>query len=220
MTGPSEPDTLLDQSPEARLAVALKALSVVRHDLRNMLASVQIMTNRMAESDDERLARGGPLLRESMERLLTLGVIGGELAAADRATPEAVPVATLLAEAGLAPSEAETGLLVMAAPQQLGTILNALHRNATTLGGGTDEPVHVQAARQGDAVVVTVTCETGVAPFVAESLFTPFEGAKRRGGTGLGLPLARKLAWLNGGSLELADGAEEKAVFVLTLPAA
>jgi CheY-like chemotaxis protein len=63
----------------------------------------------------------------------------------------------------------------------------------------------------------------GVPPKKAEAIFEPFEQAeggfeRRFGGTGLGLPISRKLANLLGGEIHLKRTGPEGSTFVVMLP--
>lgn len=201
---------------EAQLALALKALSVMRHDVRNLLASVTIMAGRMEQSGDERLAKAAPMLVASMERTVALGVRAGELAAAEVGELDAVPIGRVLSliEGDVDADGADQ--VVLADEAQLKTMLSELLANANEAGGAK-----LTATREGERVLVRVSDGGGGVPDYAQAdLFTPFKGAKRRDGTGLGLPLAARLARLNGGTLRLESTGGEGSVFLLDLPAA
>ena len=213
----ADPDQT-ESDTEERLALALKALSVVRHDLRNLLASVTIMADRMEASGDERLAKAAPLLVASMERAVTLGVRAGTLADARAGDPTRVPLSRALAAADPEGSvdAAGTDAVVLCDEGQLAAVLEELLANAHAAGG----PVRVEAARAGGTVEVRVSDGGGGIPDYARAdLFTPFKGAKRRGGAGLGLPIGARLARLNGGALALEETGEAGSTFLLTLPA-
>ena len=208
-----------------RLALALKGLSVLRHDVRNLMASVEIIAERMASSGDERLAKAAPMLTDSMRRTVELGVAAGELASIAVEAPATVA----LAEAARRGLEGEgvtggvetgglEGLAVRAEPRHVERMLGAIGVNGLALGepGG----VVFEAAREGDAVVVRARCRGQVPGYAREKVLVPYGGAKRRGGTGLGLPIARLMAEENGGSLTLEETSEAGTVFALRLPAA
>lgn len=209
-------DEQAEAETEEQLALALKALSVMRHDVRNLLASVTIMAGRMEQSGDERLVKAAPMLVASMERTVTLGVRAGELAAARAGAADAVPIARALSLIDVEVEAEGADAAVLADEAQLKTMLEEVLRNADQAGGPA-----LSATREGERVLIRVSDGGGGVPDYAQAdLFTPFKGAKRRDGTGLGLPLAARLARLNGGTLELEKTGEDGSVFVLDLPAA
>lgn len=99
--------------------------------------------------------------------------------------------------------------------------------NALTASIASDQPVYVSASRRARETVIFV-CDDGpgVALQEREKIFTPFYSASPSG-EGLGLPLARKIVELHGGTLVVGsphglDNALESmvsgAVFEITLP--
>ena len=86
--------------------------------------------------------------------------------------------------------------------------------------------VRVTAARDGDAVLFVVAdTGVGIAPEHLERIFHEFEQIpgplqQRTKGTGLGLPLSRRLAGLLGGSLGVASTVGSGSTFTVRLPAA
>lgn len=86
--------------------------------------------------------------------------------------------------------------------------------------------VRVAARPSGDGLVVFEVADTGlgIAPEDAERIFEDFTQVessvqRRVKGTGLGLPLSRKLAGLLGGSLTVSSRVGAGSVFSLVLPA-
>ena len=77
-----------------------------------------------------------------------------------------------------------------------------LLRNAVEAIGDRPGHVDVDVSRDGDAIVTIRDDGAGVDPAEVPRLFLPFQ-SDRPGGTGLGLPLARKIAILHGGSLSM-----------------
>lgn len=213
--GADTPESGADALDDTRtqLALATKALSVMRHDVRNLLASVTILASRMEESGDERLAKAAPMLVASMERVVNLGVRAGHLAETSRGTPVSTAVADALPDEVQCDADAS----VIADPGQLRTILAELIDNVRYLNA---EPL-ITVTKKADMVVISVADDgPGIPDYGQADLFTPFKGTKRRDGAGIGLPLAARLAALNNGDLTLARTGDEGTEFQLTLPAA
>jgi signal transduction histidine kinase len=80
--------------------------------------------------------------------------------------------------------------------------------------------VRIVAARDGGENITVRVTDTGpgIAPAVAERLFTPFATTKPTG-TGLGLSVARRIAQDHGGSLTATNMPGGGACFTLTVPA-
>jgi signal transduction histidine kinase len=58
----------------------------------------------------------------------------------------------------------------------------------------------------------------GVPERARAHLFQAFQGSVRKGGTGLGLTIARELVVAHGGELRLAEGTASGAVFEIEIP--
>ena len=91
-------------------------------------------------------------------------------------------------------------------------IANALRW--TPAGGRVDLALD---RRNGEVTVTVSDTGPGIAPDEEERIFRPFWSGDG-GGTGLGLPIARELAFALGGRLELQSEAGEGSRFVLVLP--
>ncbi len=87
-----------------------------------------------------------------------------------------------------------------------------------------DAPVTIRVSEEDEGVHISVEDEgPGVPPGEEERIFEPFYQAERahtrtKGGVGLGLHLASKMATLIGGSLTLDRSRTKGAAFVLSLP--
>jgi two-component system sensor histidine kinase HydH len=109
---------------------------------------------------------------------------------------------------------------VRADPDLVAQILGNLIRNAVEAMG--DEgilTVHAVAGHGRRIRILVRDTGPGLDPEEAGRIFEPFHSTKP-GGTGLGLPTARRLAEAMGGRLDVVSAPAKGAVFVLELPAA
>jgi signal transduction histidine kinase len=207
----------------------------INHDLRNMLTSAQIASDRLAEIGDPKVAQAMPRLERALDRAVTLATDVLAYGKSAEAAPEARPTPLLAAldaaaeDAGLSESgvRLETGIdagdAVLADADQLHRILVNLLRNAREAIQDKDpaRAGRVQAALTRDAGVSTLRLSDdgpGLPERAMSNLFQPFSGSARRGGTGLGLAISRELAQAHGGDLTLVRSTAEGTVFELTLP--
>ncbi len=126
-----------------------------------------------------------------------------------------VPEVTLVVEEPSSPATIRTDEMLLAQ-----VLRNLLHNGLkfTTRG-----EVRLRAERSGDSwnLVVTDT-GSGIPAEFHERIFEEFyqvPGPSRVGGTGLGLPYARRLATLLGGTLELSSEPGRGSTFTVSLPA-
>jgi signal transduction histidine kinase len=107
-------------------------------------------------------------------------------------------------------------------PDRVRQILINLLSNAikfTPKGGEISVTSMVNTADDGVAEFRVRDSGPGVAPEDQEAIFREFEQVKgTKGGTGLGLPISRKLAHLLGGDLRVESAAGDGSTFVLRLP--
>ncbi|HWP07124.1 MAG TPA: ATP-binding protein [Polyangiaceae bacterium] len=118
----------------------------------------------------------------------------------------------------------EESLVLDGDPVRLTQILGNLLNNAAkyTNNGGH---VWLATRREGDSVVVTVRDDgIGIAPESLPGLFEMFyrgSGAGSRGGLGIGLTLAQKLAEMHGGTITASSGGlDQGSEFTVRLPLA
>ncbi len=227
-------DLLVALQSRARLAALGEAVAKINHDLRNMLTSAQMASDRLATSGDPKVAQALPRLERALDRAVRLAQHVLDYGKSDEAPPQlsSIPLADAAAaaaeDAGLSLDgvqlkiDAPKRLWVQADPDQLHRILVNLFRNARQALEAA-EPKRVGIIRFGadtadGATVIRISDNgPGVPEKVRAALFQPFMGSGRPGGAGLGLAIARDLARGHGGDLELAQSADG-AVFLLTLP--
>ena len=232
-------DLLAALQSKARLAALGEAVAKINHDLRNMLTSARMASDRLAgslgELSDPRVAQALPRLERALDRAARLAEDVLAYGRSQEPPPEPRPVALSAAardaaeDAGLAPDGVRLALdpsaeaTVSADPDQLDRILVNLFRNARQAierAGRTAGVVTLSAARADGHLAVDVHDDgPGVPERVRPRLFQPFGGAASPGGSGLGLAVARELARAHGGDLELVNGQGNGATFRLTLPA-
>jgi signal transduction histidine kinase len=219
-----------------RLAALGEAVAKINHDLRNMLTSAQMASERLAHSGDPQVAQAMPRLERALDRGITLAqnVLTYGRSEEPPARPETLILASALEaaaeDAGLAPEgvalemAAPPRFAIRADPEHLHRILVNLFRNAREAIEAAGRPqgrVRVTAERRDGAALVRLADNgPGVPQRVQERMFQAFSASGRPGGAGLGLAIARELAQANDGGLVLASSGPEGAVFELRLPLA
>jgi signal transduction histidine kinase len=230
-------DLLVALQSRARLAALGEAVAKINHDLRNMLTSAQMASDRLAASGDPKVAQALPRLERALDRAVRLAQHVLDYGKSDEAAPQlaVVPLAAAAEaageDAGLSPQgvqlkvDAPKRLRIEADPDQLHRILVNLFRNARQALEAVDPKragiIRLSAETVERATVIRIADNgPGVPEKVQAALFQPFMGSGRPGGAGLGLAIARDLARGHGGELELERSGADGAVFRLTLPAA
>jgi signal transduction histidine kinase/uncharacterized membrane protein YdjX (TVP38/TMEM64 family) len=218
----------------ARLAALGEAVAKINHDLRNMLSSAQMVTERLAKSGDPSVSQALPRLERALDRAVRLAenVLAygkTEEAPPNKAAVPLSPAALAAAEdAGLSPDgvplvyELEDGLVADADPEQLHRILVNLFRNAREAIEATDGAggriVLAGQSHERNVHLRIIDNGPGLPDRVRQRLFQAFASSGRSGGAGLGLAISRELARAQGGDLELVESDGGGTVFQLTLP--
>jgi signal transduction histidine kinase len=215
------------------LAALGTAVAKIQHDLRNILATAQLASDRLANSQDPAVKLLAPRLMQSIDRAIALATNTLKYGRAAERAPqkEALLLLPIAEEAMHAALAAGTGgviwtnafdatLKVDADGEQLLRILLNIGRNAVqALDGRTDASIRVDAQRQNNKVAIDIADNgPGVPEAVLPSLFEPFSRRGRSEGSGLGLAIARELARAHGGDVSVLKTGAEGTVFRLTLP--
>ena len=228
--------TLKEQRHLADLGLAV---SKINHDMRNILTSAQLMSDRLAMIDDPMVKRFAPKLLRTIDRAVSYS---GEVLTYGKAR-EAKPrrrfinLATLACEVrDIVTEETDAAIAyvvdidetleVEADSDQMFRVLYNLVRNAVQAFGADpiDDPALVQritlSARRTGSVVEIWVADTGpgLPAKARENLFQPFRGSARSGGTGLGLAIARELVIAHGGSISLDETVTQGTAFRIELP--
>jgi len=96
-------------------------------------------------------------------------------------------------------------------------VMNILHNATQILEAGGTVVIESRIGPQGEAIVAIQDDGPGVKPEDRERIFQVFYSG-RRGGTGLGLPIAARILEAHGGSIRVEEAPGRGARFVLTLP--
>lgn len=218
-----------------RLAQLGAAVAKISHDLRNILSTAQLSSDRLQSSEDPSVKRSAPRLVNSISRAVNL--CEGTLAFGKAEEPpprlDHVMLADIvddviederLASEGngveLA-ADIPAGMSVRADSEQLHRVIGNLVRNARQAIAASGRPgrISVNAAETADEWKIRVEdTGPGLPTRAREHLFQPFQGGVRRGGIGLGLAISLELVKGHGGRLELLSSGPNGTVFAACLP--
>jgi PAS domain S-box-containing protein len=204
---------LAEQAALARLG---QMAAVVAHEVKNPLAgikgAIQVMLSRRPQGDME-----AAVMRDIVARIDSLNELIQDLMMYARPRPARlapVNLRRLIDEAIAAlrrdPAaatvaidvEGDAGDIVADADMLRATIVNLLLNSAQAMNGAGH--IHVAVSRR-DARWTLAVCDSGpgIMMDIREQVLEPFFTTKARGG-GLGLPIAKRVAELHGGTLTLA----------------
>lgn len=231
-----------------RLAALGAGISKISHDLRNILASAQLMSDRLAKSEDPRMRQLAPRLIQALDRAVTLS---RDTLSYGRMTPETLKktrfsLTELVDEAlgDAAHSEVEMSnqvpqnITLLADKTQIYRALFNLAKNAVEAIAPAAQAISAQSAdaapppaprgsisisgriETGKIVIDMADSGPGIPTAAREKLFEPFQGSLKPGGTGLGVAIAYEIIKAHGGMLTLSKSDATGATFTLELPLA
>ncbi|MGV6804877.1 MAG: sensor histidine kinase [Ruegeria sp.] len=218
-----------------RLAQLGGAVAKISHDLRNILTSAQLFTDRIEASEDPAVRRLAPKLVGSITRAVSLCESTLAFGRAEEPAPTLTRVglgdivADVIDNEKLAAgadavtfcAEVPPTLSIRADGEQVFRVLSNLVRNARQAITATRQPgeVCIRASDEPDCWIIRVTdTGPGLPPKAQEHLFTAFQGGARKGGSGLGLAISADLVRGHGGTLELAETGAGGTTFEIRLP--
>lgn len=211
------------------------AVAKVSHDLRNILTSAQLFTDRLGLSEDPRVQRMAPKLVNSLTRAVHLCESTLAYGKAEEPGPTLARmrlvdiVADVIDSERLSVGQAEVtfevdvpaDMMPRADAEQLYRVIANLVRNARQAIVNTGQPgeVTVTAGEDARAWIIRVRdTGPGLPPKAREHLFKPFQGGATKGGAGLGLTIAAELVRGHGGDLSLEHSDPHGTTFCFTLP--
>jgi signal transduction histidine kinase len=223
------------------LAALGLAVAKISHELRNMLASAQLLSDRLADLDDPLAKRLAPKLigtldrairfcqatlaygraveEEPKKRRVLLHALAGE--AIEAAVPEQSGVEAI--------NDVPPDMKISADKEQMSRVLLNLCRNAIEALEGARETlnraprIRISARRdRGNVLIHVADNGPGLPAAARERLFEPFRGSVRAGGSGLGLAIAADIVRAHGGQIRLLEESDNSelsgAVFEVSLP--
>lgn len=218
-----------------RLAQLGGAVAKVSHDLRNILTSAQLFTDRIETSEDPLVRRMAPKLVNSITRAVSLCESTLAFGRAEEPAPTLTVfqlcdvVSDVIDSERLAVSDdcvvfedhVPPMLSLRADPEQLFRVIANLVRNARQAIVATNKKgvISLSAGDEGTDWWIEITdTGPGLPPKAQEHLFTAFQGGARKGGSGLGLAISSELVRGHGGHLALQQTGPDGTRFRITLP--
>jgi len=213
---------------QRRLSQLGEMSAVLAHEIRNPLASLKGNAQLLAESvtDDPRMKRRAERVVGEAIRLEALTTDLLDFARSVPVTRSLVDPAELLRATAeeVAPGQVEVD--TSAAPalwpldrDKLRQALANLIRNACQITEGGRLPVAAVAVENDQLVFTVRDYGPGIEPVNLERIFEPFFTTRTQG-TGLGLPVAKRVVELHGGSIRADSPAGGGAIFRIVLPGA
>jgi signal transduction histidine kinase len=221
---------------KTRLAALGLAVAKIQHDLRNILSSARIASDRLATLEDPVAKRVAPRLVDALDRAVALATNTLRFGKAEERTPQRTrcALASLVEEAAASALPEGGGVIfennvpqrfqIDADSEQLFRVFLNLISNARealdSIGSTRDEKrITVDASRKGGTVIVDIAdTGPGIPKAVRERLFQPFAGTSRPGGSGLGLAISRELLQAHGGDIVLVSTEPSGTRFRIILP--
>lgn len=218
-----------------RLAQLGSAVAKVSHDLRNILTSAQLFTDRIELSEDPAVKRMAPKLVNSITRAVHLCETTLAYGKAEEPGPRlsrvhlADVISDVIDSERLSVGDGQisfsedipASLTIRADAEQLYRVIANLVRNArqAIVSAGQPGEINISATDTDDDWIIQISdTGPGLPEKAREHLFKPFQGGVTKGGTGLGLTIAQELVRGHGGELTLERSDQTGTVFTITLP--
>jgi signal transduction histidine kinase len=213
-----------------RLASVGSAVAKINHDLRNSLSRAMLMSDQLATSTDEKVKLLAPQLSQSVDQAIDLCSQTMDYVAnsAPRLEKELFYVYDLIDEVichvqdlkdddDVLENEIDSMIETMGDVTHLRRVLVNLTRNALQMGA-TEIRYQSRINPDGKIEIDVVDNGPGLPQKARDHLFKPFEGSARKGGTGLGLVIARDIMRYHDGDMYLKKTDQDGTVFTLMLP--
>ncbi len=211
----------------------------IAHEIRTPLSLIDIPLEALEEMDlkDEQAKKYVEVMRQNTSRLLqlTTQLLDFQKIDSSRLTlkPECVDITSLLNQTidrfeptirlsgkNVVRNIPDTHIRACLDKEALTKIISNLLNNALKY---SHHDIEVTLATEEKTFSISVASDgekiaTGERDRIFEAFYQTLDAKQENNGVGIGLPLSRSLAVLLGGSLTLLDNADERNVFVVTLP--
>lgn len=223
-----------------RLAGLGLAVAKINHDLRNVLSSALLISDRLSMNPDEKLADMGERLTRTVERGIGLTEDVLSYSKAETADPQ-IQDTRIAFTIGEAASDViakfpgtqfrntvPTDMMVRTDPDHAYRIFQNLFKNAAQAMAAHEREtrrLNVSAEVRDDRAELRISdTGPGLPDRARDNLFKAFSGGQAHNSntksTGLGLSISKELAKAQGGDLNLMSTDESGTRFLLTLPMA
>ena len=222
---------------KSRLAALGLAVSKVSHDLRNMLSSAHLISDRLSMAEDPTVKRFAPKLISSLDRAINFLSQTLKFGRAQEPPParerlklreladEVIDSTVVQASSRVVLfNQVPADTLIDADREQLNRVLTNLLRNAIQALEGLEDStseghVTLRSWREGSVVTVEIKDNgPGIPERVRLRLFEAFQSAAKSGGVGLGLAIASELIRSHGGEIRLHSTGPGGTVFHVVIP--
>jgi len=220
-----------------RLADLGTAVSKINHDLRNILASAQLLSDMLRTSEDPKVQRLAPKLIASVDRAIDLAASTLKHGKAREAEPQpaSVDLEGLLREVTdhlavdgasrvrITPEVGDAPTAWADREHLFRIFLNLLRNGVQALNeteNARDKEIRIESRRlPGDHIQIDVIDNgPGMPAEIQNRLFEAFSSGNRPGSFGLGLAIAKELTELNQGYISLISSDAMGTRFRVTLP--
>jgi len=212
-----------------RLAALGTAVTKINHDLRNILSTARLVSDRLVDSEAPEVKRVVPRLIDAIDRAVALcsGTLNFTREGAPPLRLQRFLLASMVEELAevldlkggdhsLLLDRVPPGLAIEADREQFHRVLMNLLRNAMEAGA---QRITVKTETQGGMMLIEVIDDgPGLPPKARANLFMPFAGSARPGGTGLGLAIAREVMRAHGGDVILVESTARGTILRMSLP--
>ncbi len=211
------------------LAALGSAVSKISHDLRGILSTALLVSDRLSQLDNPDVKRMVPPLVQAIDRAINLctqtlsfardegpRLTGTRFRLRGLVEDVCADIAAVGTDGVHVENKVGDELVLEADRDQLYRVFANLARNAIEAGA---HEVRVSAQNGPGEIRIDVEDDGPGLPAAArDRLFKPFAGSAKRGGTGLGLAIARDVMRAHGGDIEMVRSGDTGTSFRLHLP--